>query len=135
MTIIERLQKLLEAERSRVICLEQLAFLAPSREINRFFGSMRNDASSACETLHSMILEREGYTTNEVSELAEKIMQFDALEDILEFLAKDERDVVAQIEAIPPEEFKEKELEFMKTLWIKHSRNADNCRMILRQGR
>jgi hypothetical protein len=135
MTIIERLQKLLEAERSRVICLEQLAFLSPSKEINRFFGSMRNDASGACETLHSMILEREGYTTNEVSELAEKIMQLDSLEEILEFLAKDEKDVVAQIEGIPPEELKEKELEFMKTLWIKHSRNSDNCRMILRQGR
>jgi len=135
MTIIERLQKLLEAERSRMICLEQLAFLSPSKEINRFFGSMRNDASGACETLHSMILEREGYTTNEVSELAEKIMQLDSLEEILEFLAKDEKDVVAQIEGIPPEELKEKELEFMKTLWIKHSRNSDNCRMILRQGR
>lgn len=135
MTIIERLQKLLEAERSRLICLEQLAFLSPNKEINHFFGSMRHEAAHACVTLHSMILEREGYTTDEVSELAEKIMEFSSLEDILEFLAKDEMAVVGQIEAIPPGELTEKELEYMKSLWIKHSRNAENCRMILRQGR
>lgn len=135
MTIIERLQKLLEAERSRVICLEQLAFLSPSKEINRFFGSMRNDATSACETLHSMILEREGYTTNEVSELAERIMQFDSLDEILNYLIGDEKEVLLQIEAIPPEDLKQAEIEYVNTLWHRHSRIVENCQIMLRGGR
>lgn len=135
MTVVERLQKLLEAERSRVICCEQLAFLSPNKDFNQFFASLRNHASGACETIHSMILGREGYTTTEVSDLAEKILEFDSMEDILEYLSKDEKDVIRQIEEVPPEELKEEELEFMKGLWIHHSRTVEKCGLMLRRGR
>ncbi len=135
MTTIEKLQKLLEAERSRVICLEQIAFLSPTKEINRLFSSMRNDASVACEALHSMILDRGGYTTTEVSELAEKIMELDSMDAILDYLIRDEKDVIRQIEEIPPEELKQQEMEYVKSLWHQHTRAVENCGRLLRGGR
>ena len=131
MTLIERFQKLLEAERSRVICLEQLAFLSPNKDVNRMLASFRNDASTACEILHSLILQREGTTTSEVTALAEEIMELSSMEEMIGFLIKDEQNVVHQIEEIPPEELNEAEKEFLKNLWHHHNRTIDNCKMLL----
>jgi hypothetical protein len=135
MTVVERMQTLLEAERSRVICLEQLAFLAPNKDLNRMLAKGRNDASSSCEMLHSMILRREGRTTDEVSELAGKIMDFDTFEEQLDFLAADEADVVRQIGEMPPEELTEEEKSFFTNLWHQHKHFMEGLRMVLRAGR
>lgn len=135
MTLIERMQKLLEAERARVICTEQLAFLSPNKDANRLLATIRNDASTACEGLHSMILEREGKTTDEVSELAEKIMDLESFEEQIAFLVEDEMDVLRQIEGFVPEEMNEREREYLQYLWGQHNRTIDKCKMMLRLGR
>ena len=135
MTIVERMQKLLEAERSRVICLEQLAFLSPNKSVNRMLASLRNDASTACETLHSLIMQREGTTTSEVSGLAGEIMELSSLEAMIDFLVKDEKDVVRQIEEIPPEELSGPEKEFFQSLRHQHNRTIEMCKMVLSGGR
>lgn len=135
MTPIEHFQKLLEAERARVICLEQLAFLSPNKDVNRMLSSFRNDASTACEMLHSLILQRNGTTTAEVTALAEEIMDLSSLEEMIGFLAKDEQNVLRQIEEIPPEELNEAETEFLKNLWHQHNRIIDMCNRVLGGGR
>jgi len=135
MTLIERFQKLLEAERSRVICLEQLAFLSPNKELNRMLSTFRNDASTACEMLHSLILQREGTTTSEVTALAEEIMELSSMEEMIGFLIKDEQNVLRQIEEVPPEELNVAEMEFLKNLWHQHNRIINMCKMALGGGR
>lgn len=131
MTLVERMQKLLEAERSRVICLEQLAFLSPNKDVNRMLSTFRNDSSTACEMLHSLILQHDGNTTSEVSELAEGIMELSSLEEMIDFLIKDEQSVIRQIDEIPPEELNEAEKEFIKSLWHQHNRTIEMCKMLL----
>ncbi len=135
MTVVERMQKLLEAERSRVICLEQLAFLSSNKNVNRMFSSVRNDASTACEILHSLILQREDKPTDEVSELAGAIMDLDSFEAQVAFLAEDEADVIRQIEEFPPEELTEAEKSYFEGLWHQHHRSIEKYKILLGAGR
>jgi len=135
MTVVEHMQKLLEAERSRVICLEQLAFLSPNKDVNRMLSSFRNDASTACEMLHSMIMQRDGYPSPEISGLAQDIMDLSSMEEMIDFLVKDEMDVVRQIEEIPPEELTEAEKSYFEGLWHQHKRTIEMCKMLLGGGR
>ncbi|MBE0603453.1 MAG: hypothetical protein IH611_07475 [Deltaproteobacteria bacterium] len=135
MTVVERMQKLLEAERSRVICLEQLAFLSPKKDVNRMLSAIRNDASTACEMLHSLILQREDKPTDEISELAGAIMDLDSFEAQIAFLAEDEADVIRQIEEFPPEELTEAEKSYFEGLWHQHNRTIEKFKMLQGGGR
>ncbi|MBP2673167.1 MAG: hypothetical protein H6Q84_7 [Deltaproteobacteria bacterium] len=112
MTLIERMQELLEAERAGLVCFEQMAFFASHKEVNHFFMSARNNAAVFCEGLHSLIMQRKASPTNAVGALSEKVMALETEKERIELIAKAIEWLLGRIDGLPQDELSEDEIGF-----------------------
>lgn len=132
MTLVERMQELLEAERAGVICLEQLAFRSEDKRLNQLFTQLRNDEGKFCMMLHRLILERQAVPGGAVGAFAEKVMALEDMREQVALLVKGQEWVVRKIAELPQEELNEEETQFFTEMRVAHARNCELCRMLLR---
>jgi len=131
MTLVERMQELLEAERAGVACLEQLAFLATDKRLNQFFTQLRNEEVKSCTMLHRLILERQAVPSGSVGGFAEKVMALEDKREQVALLVKGQEWVIRKITELPQEELNEEEAQFFTEMRVTHARNSELCRMLL----
>lgn len=131
MTVIDVMQKLLEKERGKVICLEQLAFFAQDRNVNKQLASIRHAAAVSCDGLHSWIMERGGTPTNEIAGLVDKVMDLPSWQAQFECLMQEEQEMVRMIEEIAQEKMGPEEAVFLRNQKSLHLENIQNYRMLL----
>jgi hypothetical protein len=112
MTVVERMQELLEAERAGLVCFEQMAFFASHKEVNHFFMSARNHSAVFCEGLHSLIMQRKAAPTNAVGALNEKVMALETEKERIELIAKAINWLLNRIDDLPQGELSEDEVGF-----------------------
>ncbi|MEW6719269.1 MAG: hypothetical protein AB1346_02335 [Thermodesulfobacteriota bacterium] len=131
MTLIEVMQKLLEKERGKVICLEQLAFFASDKNVNKLLASIRHAAAVSCEGLHSWIMQRGGTTTNEVADLLDKVMDLPSWQAQFECLMQEEQEMVRMIEGLADENLSPDEIVFLRNQKSLHLENIQKYRALL----
>ena len=133
MTLIDRMNELLEAERSGIIVYEQMSFLSPNKGINRMFAAIRNNEALDCEILHSLISQRDVRPSDNMNGFADKVM---ALEDEKERLALVLRGlawVVRKIDELPGEELTQAEQDFFRQMRGQHLWNIGSLRELLQE--
>lgn len=132
MDLVGRMQELLEAERAGVVCLEQMAFLASDKRMNKVFAQFRNDEGRFCNGLHRLILERDAAPTVTVGAFAEKVMALGDERERIALLIKGQAWVVRKIQEIPPDEMNEEEYKFFIEMRVTHARNIEICQELLK---
>ncbi|MBE0569381.1 MAG: hypothetical protein IH576_01945 [Deltaproteobacteria bacterium] len=127
MTLVERMQELLEAERAGLVCFDQMAFFASHKEVNHFFMSARNDAANFCEGLHSLIMQRDALPTTGMGGIAEKVMALETEKERIDLIAKEMAWVVRKIDEIPKGDLNGGEVEFFTRMRDVYNNNLQIC--------
>jgi hypothetical protein len=127
MTLIERMQELLKAERAGLVCFEQMAFLASHKEVNHFFVSARNNAAVFCEGLHSLIMLRDAAPEAAIGEFAENVMALESEKERVDLVAKEMEWVVRKIDELPQQELNEQEVAFFTRMRDTYNTNFQIC--------
>jgi len=127
MTIIDRLNELLEAERAGVETLSRLFPEAPSAETQKLFEGVRNDEAWACAGLVRSIKTLGGVASEKKGDFAEKVMNEPTLADRLRFLNRGQGWVVKRLDAFVGDTLPESVSEFLEEMKKRHVINIEAC--------
>jgi hypothetical protein len=130
MTIVDRMQELLEAERAGVKCLDAMADHAADMGKKELFTLFRNDEGKFCAGLFALIQARGGVPTKNVGAFADKVIALPTEAEQVALLIKGQAWVVRKIDEIPPAEMNAAEKAFFADMREVHVINIEKCRKL-----
>ncbi len=128
MTLIDRMQELLEAERAGVKCLDAMADQASDMEKKELFTLFRNDEGKFCAWLFRLLQARGAVPTRNVGAFADKVVALPTEAERVALLIKGQAWVVRKIDEIPPGEMNAGEKTFFADMREVHVVNIEKCR-------
>jgi len=128
MTVIDRMQELLEAERAGVKCLDVMADHASDVERKELFSLFRNDEGKFCAGLFRQIQARGAVPTKNIGAFADKVIALPTEAEQVALLIKGQSWVVRKIDEIPPGEMNAGEKAFFADMREVHVVNIEKCR-------
>jgi len=128
MTLIDRLQELLEAERAGVKCLDAMADHASDMGKKELFSIFRNDEGKFCAGLFGFLQARGAVPTANVGAFADKVIALPTEAEQVALLVKGQSWVVRKIDEIPPSEINAEEKAFFADMREVHVVNIEKCR-------
>jgi nitronate monooxygenase len=130
MTLIDRMQELLEAERAGVKCLDAMADHTSDMGKKELFSLFRNDEGRFCAGLFWLLQARDTAPTKNVGAFADKVMSLPTEAEQVALLVKGQAWVVRKIDEIPGEETTPEEKAFFADMREVHVVNIDKCRKL-----
>jgi len=128
MTLIDRMQELLEAERAGVKCLDVMAGQAADTGKKELYTLFRNDEGKFCAGLFGFLQSRGAAPTKNVGAFADKVIALPTEAEQVALLIKGQAWVVRKIEEIPPGEMNAEEKAFFADMREVHVVNIEKCR-------
>ena len=128
MTLIDRMQELLEAERAGVKCLDAMADHAADMGKKELFSLFRNDEGKFCSGLFGLIQARGGVPTKNVGAFADKVIALPTEGEQVALLVKGQSWVVRKIDEIPSGELNSAEKAFFADMREVHVVNIEKCK-------
>ncbi|MGZ8430205.1 MAG: DUF6306 domain-containing protein [Candidatus Deferrimicrobiaceae bacterium] len=128
MTLIDRMQELLEAERAGVKCLEVMADHASDMEKKELFSLFRNDEGKFCAGLFRWLQARGAVPTKNIGAFADKVIALPTETEQVALLIKGQGWVVRKIDEIPPAEMNAEEKAFFADMKEVHVVNIEKCK-------
>jgi hypothetical protein len=128
MTLVDRMQELLEAERAGVKCLDAMADHAADMGKKELFTLFRNDEGKFCAGLFGLIQARGGVPTKTVGAFADKVIALPTEAEQVALLIKGQGWVVRKIDEIPPADPGAEEKAFFADMREVHVVNIEKCR-------
>lgn len=130
MTLVDRMQELLEAERAGVKCLDAMADHASDMGRKELFTLFRNDEGKFCAGLYGQIQARGGVPTKNVGAFADKVIALPTEAEQVALLVKGQAWVVRKIDEIPPAEMNDAEKAFFADMREVHVVNIEKCKRL-----
>ena len=127
MTIVDRLNELLEAERAGVETLSRLFPEARSPEMQKLFEAVRDDEAWSCAGLVRSIKTLGGVTSEMKGDFAEKVMSEPTLAARLRFLNRGQGWVVKRLDALLDDTLPESVGGFLVEMKERHVTNIETC--------
>jgi len=131
MTLIDRMQELLEAERAGVKCLDVMADHATDMGKKELFSLFRNDEGKFCAGLFRLLQARGAAPTKNVGAFADKVIALPTEAEQVALLVKGQGWVVRKIDEIPPAEMNADEKPFFADMREVHVVNIEKCRKFI----
>lgn len=131
MTVVDRIQELLEAERAGVRCLSAMATVAPPGEKKEFLLLLRNDEGRYCAGLIGLLKARGALPHDRVGAFADKVLALSGDAERLALLVKGQAWVVRKIDEIPQADMDPQEKAFFSDMREGHVVNIEACRKFL----
>ena len=131
MTLVDRMQELLEAERAGVKCLDAMADNASDMGKKELFALFRNDEGKFCAGLFGLVQMRGAVPTKNVGAFADKVLALPTEGEQVGLLIKGQAWVVRKIDEIPPAEMNPEEKSFFADMREVHAVNIDKCRKLV----
>ncbi|HAM33566.1 MAG TPA: hypothetical protein DDX05_02655 [Deltaproteobacteria bacterium] len=128
MTLVDRMQELLEAERAGVKCLDAMADHATDMEKKELFTLFRNDEGKFCAGLFRLVQARGAVPTKNVGAFADKVIALPTETEQVALLIKGQAWVVRKIDEIPPAETNAEEKAFFGDMREVHVVNIEKCK-------
>lgn len=128
MTLIDRMQELLEAERAGVKCLDAMADHAKDMGKKELFSLFRNDEGKFCAGLFGFLQARGAVPTMNIGAFADKVLALPTEAEQVALLVKGQAWVVRKIDEIPPAEMNAQEKAFFDDMREVHVVNIEKCR-------
>jgi len=128
MTLVDRMQELLEAERAGVKCLDAMADHATDMGKKELFSLFRNDEGKFCAGLFRLIDARGAVPTKNVGAFADKVIALPTEAEQVALLIKGQAWVVRKIDEIPPAEMNAGETAFFADMREVHVVNIEKCK-------
>jgi len=130
MTLIDRMQELLEAERAGVKCLDVMADHADDMGKKELFTLFRNDEGKFCAGLFRLLQARGAVPTRNIGAFADKVIALPTEAEQVGLLIKGQGWVVRKIDEIPPGEMTAEEKAFFTDMREAHVVNIEKCRSL-----
>ena len=130
MTLIDRMQELLEAERAGVKCLDAMADQAKDMGKKELFTLFRNDEGKFCAGLFGFLQARGAAPTTNVGAFADKVISLPTEAEQVALLVKGQGWVVRKIDEIPPAELNAQETAFFADMREVHIVNIEKCKQL-----
>jgi len=127
LTVIDRLNELLEAERAGVDALSRLFPEALSPEMQKLFEEVRNDEAWSCAGLVRSIKTMGGTISEKKGDFAEKVMREPTLAARLRLLNRGQGWVVKRLDGLLGETLPASVLGFLEEMKTRHITNIDAC--------
>jgi hypothetical protein len=127
MTVVDRLNELLEAERAGVETLSLLFPEARSPDMRKLFEEVRNDEAWSCAGLARSIKTLGGVMSEKKGDFAEKVMSEPTLAARLRFLNRGQAWVVKRLDGLLGETLLEPVSEFLEEMKTRHIANIEAC--------
>jgi nitronate monooxygenase len=127
MTLVDRMQELLEAERAGVRCLDAMAEQAADAGKKELFTLFRNDEGKFCAGLYGFLQARGAAPTTNVGAFADKVIALPTESERIALLVRGQAWVVRKIDEIPPAELNAKEKAFFADMREVHVVNIGKC--------
>ncbi len=127
MTIVDRLNELLEAERAGVETLSRLFAEARTPEILKLFEQVRDDEAWSCAGLARSIKTLGGVLSEKKGDFAEKVMGEPTLAARLRLLNRGQGWVVKRLDGLLGETLPASVSEFLAEMKRRHIINIDAC--------
>jgi len=128
MSLIDRMQELLEAERAGVKCLDVMADHAADMGKKELFTLFRNDEGKFCAGLFRQLQARGAVPTRNIGAFADKVIALPTEAEQVGLLIKGQGWVVRKIDEIPPGEMTAEEKSFFADMREAHVVNIEKCR-------
>jgi hypothetical protein len=128
MTLIDRMQELLEAERAGVKCLDAMADHAADMGKKELFTLFRNDEGKYCAGLFRLLQARGAVPTRNIGAFADKVIALPTEPEQVNLLVKGQGWVVRKIDEIPAGEMTAEEKAFFADMREGHVVNIEKCR-------
>ena len=128
MTLVDRMQELLEAERAGVKCLDVMADHAGDMGRKELFTLFRNDEGKFCAGLFRLIQARGADPTKNIGAFADKVIALPTEAEQVALPIKGQAWVVRKIDEIPPAEMNAGEKAFFPDMREVHVVNIEKCR-------
>ena len=127
MTVIDRLNELLEAERAGVDTLSSLFPEARSPEMQTLFEQVRDDEAWSCAGLVRSIKTMGGTLSEKKGDFAEKVMREPTLAARLRFLNRGQGWVVKRLDGLLGEPLPAPVSQFLEEMKTRHITNIEAC--------
>jgi len=131
MTLIDRMQELLEAERAGVKSLDAMADRASDMGKKELFTLFRNEEGKFCAGLFGFLQARGAVPTTNVGAFADKVLALPTETEQVALLVKGQSWVVRKIDEIPPAEMNAGEKAFFADMREVHVVNIEKCRKLV----
>ena len=131
MTLIDRMQELLEAERAGVKCLDAMADHAADMGRKELFSLFRNDEGKFCAGLFRLLQARGAVPTGNTGAFADKVIALPTEAERVALLIKGQAWVVRKIDEIPAAEQSVEEKTFFADMREVHVVNIGKCRKLV----
>jgi nitronate monooxygenase len=131
MTLVDRMQELLEAERAGVKCLDAMADRASDMGKKELFSLFRNDEGKFCAGLFRLVQARGAAPTKNVGAFADKVLALATEGEQVALLIKGQAWVVRKIDEIPPADMTPEEKTFFTDMREVHVVNIDKCKNLV----
>ena len=128
MTLIDRMQELLEAEGAGVKCLDAMADHASDTGKRELFTLFRNDEGKFCAGLYGFLQARGAVPTANVGAFADKVIALPTEAERVALLVKGQAWVVRKIDELHPAELGAEEKAFFADMREVHVVNIEKCR-------
>lgn len=127
MTVVDRLNELLEAERAGVETLSRLFPEARSTEMRKLFEKVRNDEAWACAGLARSIKMLGGVMSERKGDFAGKLTSEPTLAARLRLLNRGQGWVVKRLDGLLGETLLGSVSEFLEEMKTRHTANIEAC--------
>ena len=128
MTLVDRMQELLEAERAGVKCLDAMADQAADTGKKELYTLFRNDEGKFCAGIFGFLQSRGAVPTANVGAFADKVIALPTEAERVALLIRGQSWVVRKIDEIPPGELRPEEKAFFDDMREVHVVNIEKCR-------
>lgn len=127
---VERLNRLLEAERAGVVVMNDLAKDEDDAAVKERLIEVRNDEGKYCAGLVGMIKARGDVPTEKTGDFVDKVRALEKKEERLSLLIRGQEWVVRKVKEIPLELFEAPEKEFVADMIQGHEVNIAYVRSL-----
>ncbi len=131
MTLIDRMQELLEAERAGVKCLDVMADHAADMGRKELFTLFRNDEGRFCAGMFRFLQARGAAPTTKIGAFADKVLALPTEGEQVALLVKGQEWVVRKIDEIPAAEMNAEEKAFFTNMREVHVVNIEKCKKLV----
>lgn len=131
MELVERLNRLLEAERAGVVVMDMLAKEEDEGDVKERLLEIRNDEGKCCKGLFAMIKDRGVAPTGKTGDFVGKVQSLEKKEDRLSLLVRGQEWVVRKVKELPTDDLTEVEKKFVRDMIAGHEVNIGYVQSLL----
>ena len=135
MTLVDRMQELLEAERAGVKCLSAMADGADPGPKKELYARFRNDEGTFCAGLYRLLKAHGADPTDKTGAFADKVIALPTEIEKVALLIKGQAWVVRKIDEIPQGDTNDGEKAFFINMRAVHVANIEECQRLVPAGK